>query len=256
MKKTYYYSLIIVALFAIAPMVTLAEDGDDVVTSKDRLRAAVSNVEQKIEDGVESRLQNVRANQDIRNAVVQKRVNLATTTRKEVRDIRDESRGEMKNASTSLQKREIRNELRKDMFKIELERVIGQISLSLENLKQVRGRIESRIQKATEAGRDMTRAKELLVIANEKIVLAEKSIESLKSLEVDAIMTGTTTASTTTNIKLEKPRKLGEDAIKAVKVARNALNDVVVAIAKNMGLKLGTATTTEDIDKKSSDSAN
>ena len=212
MKKTYYYyGLVALAIITVSPTIIFAEVNTSSTSTKDRLRAVVNNVEQKYEN----KLQNVKVNKDIRNNTI---------------------------ASTTQEKREIRTEMRKDIYIIERNRIVNQLNLSVNNLKQIRIRIEARIEKATQAGRDMGKAKSLLVIADNKITLAKQAIDSLKSLEATSTVS---TNAASTIIKLEKPRQMGVGAIKAVNDARKALNDVVVAIAHGMGLKLGiTATST------------
>src|SRR6185369_8929686 len=97
--------------------------------------------------------------------------------------------------------------------------------------------------KAEQSGRTMTNAKNLLVIADQKITSAQSAIDTLANLSATSTIAtstqATSTASTTTEVDLGKPRVIGSAAIRAVKDAQRALKDVVVAIAHSMGLKLG-----------------
>ena len=229
------------AIITVAPTVIFAENNISSSSPKAKLRAVVHNVEQKVEQKVETKLQNVKANKDIRNTAVEARIGIATSTRAEVRDIRVNTKQDLKAASTTTQKHEIRMEMRKDVFSAQLNKMINQVTLSLNNLKQIRTRVEARIEKATQAGRNMSKAKDLLVTADAKILSAEQTINSLKSLGAS---TSTVSTTATSIIKLERPRQMGADAIKAVNEVRKALNTVIIAIAHDMGLKLGNATTT------------
>jgi hypothetical protein len=229
MKKNYYYIIIALAIFAISPSIIFAEDITSSVSNtsstsststKDRLRAVVNTVGQK----VETKIQNVKTNMDVRNATIDARRAIATSTRAEISNIR--------------------MEMRTDIFNTQLNRLKSQLNISLNNLKQIRSRIDARITKAVQSGRDMSKAKDSLVIADNKITLAEQAINGLTSLQISTSTIPVN--STSTNIKLDKPRQVGALAIKAVNDARNALNDVVVSIAHSMGLKLGTATTTDN----------
>ena len=94
----------------------------------------------------------------------------------------------------------------------------------------------------------MSSAKALLVTADAKIAAANAAIINFQayvptgSSTIIATSTASTTASstaTTTNIRLDRPRQIGAAAIQAVKDAKNALSDVVVAIAHSTGLRLG-----------------
>jgi len=138
-----------------------------------------------------------------------------------------------------------RRELRVDIFIMQQTHIVKQLTQALDNLKQVRGRIESRITKSEQSGRDMTDAKALLVTADAKLAAAQVALDAFTTFSPSATSTVTITASstasstaTTTIAKLEKARKVAEDAKKAIKDAKDALENVVDAIAKDMGFKL------------------
>ncbi len=161
--------------------------------------------------------------------------------RENVKDIREEGREDIKNASSSGERREIRKDMRKDEFKARKDAIVKQLGITLKNLKQIRERISLRIEKASTEGRDMTNAKSLLIVADSKITMAEQAIGTV--MNFNPVISATTTASST--IDIIKPREVGETAIKALKQAREALVDVVRAIAHAMGL--GNATTTPPV---------
>ena len=160
-------------------------------------------------------------------------------TREKVGDLRDEAKMRMRNASSSDDRKEIRNNLRKDVFKAHQDRLVGQLNLALENLKQIRTRISARIDKAEASGRTMTDAKALLVIADAKIATAATEIAALGAFVPPVATSSLTSAAddASTEVELEKPRNIAENAIKAVKDARKALIDVTIAVAKNMGIR-------------------
>lgn len=201
------------------------------------------SVRDQIRNNVQERIQNLKNNQDVRNSLLEVRQKIASTTRNMVGDIRTEAKNDIKNASTSADRRGIRVEMRRDIFNAELNRVVGQLKISLNNLKQIRTRIETRIEKTTQDGRDMTNAKALLVTADAKLLAAEQAITSLSSQATSTLPTPATASST---VNLSKPRQLGADAIKAVNDARDSLNKVVLAIAHAMGQKLGNASSTPE----------
>ena len=145
----------------------------------------------------------------------------------------DRPRGDMRNASSSQEYRGARGDIRKDEFTTRKDTLAKQLDISIQNLKQIRERINSRITKAEQDGRDMTEAKRLLVIADTKITLAEQALTTFKAVTP----TASSTASTT--LDMSKPRQVADQAISSSKNAHEALVAVVQAIAHAMGLDLG-----------------
>jgi hypothetical protein len=123
--------------------------------------------------------------------------------------------------------------MRPENFKMQKNKIFHELNVALNNLKNVRSRVAARITKAESSGRDMTEAKNLLITADAKIVLAQNAVLALNN--ISATSTGTTTASTT--IDLGKPRQVAQGAIKAIRDAQKALNKVVIAIAHAMGYR-------------------
>jgi hypothetical protein len=128
-------------------------------------------------------------------------------------------------------------EARLDLFAMKQNLLVEQLTRAIDNLKQIRERISSRIDKEASTTRDMTEAKNLLITADASIKAAETSIQSLANYTPPAA--ASTEANASTTVDLARPREIGADAIKAVNDARKALNDVVRAIAHAMGLKTG-----------------
>jgi hypothetical protein len=200
---------------------------------------------------VEAKFEN---NKDIRN------LRASTTERiKELKDAKKENRQEIKDlrASSTLmfkemkdKKREIVKQMELRTFEIRKDALVKELTVALKNLDNIKVRIDERIVKSEQAGRNMTKAKAELVIALEKLAKAKTAVASLASFTYGTSTTNTTlsttTATSTRKIELEKPRKVGDEAIKAVKEARDSMKKVVEFIAKDMGKKIGnnTATTT------------
>lgn len=291
MKKHYYlYATAIIALVVALPSITRAEQsandanvnvdasvqtnttaGVRVLTPFEKLRAA-KNVKEA----------NIRKNEEARNRMLEleKQRKLGSTTaslrpglkgdirmmasstraerqeigddrRNEVQGIRQQEREDIKNASTSMDRREIRKDMRKDEFRARKNAIVKQLSVSLNNLKQIRERIATRIQKAASEGRNMTEAKRLLVIADGKIVLAQQAVKAVMDLNPN--VTASSTATTSLTIDLGKPREIGDVAIKALRQANEALTMVVRAIAHSMGL--GNASSTPSVTSTETTSA-
>lgn len=263
MKKLLSTVLVIATIFVFVPITTRAQE--DVVPANPPINDETQKPPQPqvrtgqkppltnmplIRDELRKKVEEAKANQDLRNKLLPpntakqitndvriERKGLATTTREEVRDIRDEARDNIRAASSTLEKREILKEARNDVFKAKQDKLIKELTLSLNNLKQIRTRVSNRIDKAVSEGKNMTEPKRLLVGADQKIKVAEEAIKSLPTMvppPVPAVKNASTTEDNRI-VSLEKPRQIGEDAIKKIKVAKDALNAVVVSIAKNMG---------------------
>ncbi len=161
--------------------------------------------------------------------------------REQIQDIRQQGREDMRNASSSQDRKDIRKEIRKDEFAVRKEALSKQLDIAIQNLKQIRERVNSRITKSEQDGRDMNQAKSLLVVADTKIATAEQALATFKAYTPTASSTATTT------VEMVRPREIADAAIKANKAAHDALVDVVRAIAHAMGLDFGdkeTATST------------
>jgi hypothetical protein len=212
-----------------------------------------------IRDELRKKIEDAKANQDVRNKLLPNPVKGAikenrdemrkteSTTHEDIRDIRQDARKEMRAASSTEDRKEVANQARLDVFKAKQDRLIKELTLAIENIKQIRNRVSSRIDKAASEGRNMTEPKKLLVGVDQKISVAQDAVKTLSTMTPPPPKNPTTTPDM---VNVEKPRQLGEDAIKKVKVAREALNAVVVSIAKHMGLgpKDKPATTTPAIN--------
>lgn len=180
-----------------------------------------------------------------REEVKDMRKDIKDDRKEDMKDLRASSTMAMKDlrASTTLkfkeikgEKREIAKKMKRDAFQIRKDALVKQLNLSIKNLSDIRTRINERIATAEASGRTMTEAKAALVIADEKLAKAKIAVDAFAAL---SISTGTTTGTSTPEVDLEKPRKVGDEAIKAVKEAREAFVKVVKAIAQAMGLKEG-----------------
>lgn len=225
-----------------------------------------------VREQLRERAENIRSNEDYRNNILENRARPASGTmpirpapmakppmtqgvRDDVRariasssdraEAMAERREELREKREEIQaKREEmqakRETLRMDLFNKHKENLVRQLDRAIENLKQVQGRINERITKAEQSGRNMSEAKALLVTALQKIQVAESAITSLKTYQPasSSLITASSTGTNDADVNILKARQVGENAIKAVKDARESLNLVVRAIAQNMGLKL------------------
>ena len=178
---------------------------------------------------------------DVRNPLVEKaremREAKASTTAK-IQDMRREDRreiGEVRASSTLMmrefkgERKEILQKMQVRVFEMRKNALVRELTSALKNLTNIRSRISERITKVEGSGRDMTDAKAKLVIADTKLATAQTSVDAFASFNY-ASTTVSVTASSSAEVNLERPRKVGDDAIKAVKDARDALKEVVKAI--------------------------
>lgn len=221
-------------------------------------------VREKIRAEVKTMVGGEREDGALRNRLLEQRpalasTTMASTTRARIEDrietrndrieqgdkIREEARNERRIASSSADRLAIRAKAYLDAFKNRQEALVKQLNLSVSNLEQIIGRVSDRIDKVAATGRDMTEAKQLLTVANDKLAIAKSTVQAVADYMPPSMGTASTTASSTDLIvNLEKPREIGAKAIEAVKATREAITEVVKAIAHAMGLNLGNATTT------------
>lgn len=283
MKKHYYLLIIaVLALASFVPVAVRAESGSSSNSSTDdsfetEVEIEIEHEEDESDDDSTSRPASIReklriktesseVREDVRTKLVNNRI--ATSTRVEVRmmasttngerveirterredasEIREEMRERIRSASSSDDHREIRTDMRKDIFEVRKQALVKQLEVSINNLKQIRDRIVSRIEKAEDAGKDMSDARELLIIADAKIVAAEIAIDGIivfAPTDYLAAAADSSSAAASTTIDLTKPREMAETAIRAIKEAHGALVDVVRSIAQTLGSTKNATTT-------------
>ncbi len=157
------------------------------------------------------------------------RVRISSTTEQRIgerREIREE-----RNASTSEmfkrmgeKKQDTLKKMKRDTFEIRKNALVKELRMTLANLGNIRDRINTRIINIESGSTSVTEAKAALVIADEKLAKAKIAVDALANL------TSTSTATTTSEVDLAKPRQIGDAAIKAIKDARDSLRDVVKMI--------------------------
>jgi hypothetical protein len=158
------------------------------------------------------------------------RLEIMKEKKEEIKDLKDEAKAKFA-SSTRGERQEIRKELRTDIFKTRHQAIVKQLNVSLSNLDQISSRISSRIDKASQAGRDVTSVKAMLVQAQAKITSAKEA--------VNVVATFVPPTDPNNSTDTVKPQELVKKAQESIKVARESLNKVVVALAKAMGVKLG-----------------
>mgnify|MGYP001576008140 CR=1 FL=1 len=190
---------------------------------------------------------------DARGNIIEERKNLRT----DYRDMRKEfgssspmTRKALLASTSEMFKRfkddrkEIMLKMRKDAFEIRKGALVQHLEFALENLENIAERIETRIEKLDDEGKDTAAAEAKFDIAVDKIAKARVAVDALASLDDDS---ANVTATTTAEVELSKPREIGDAAIKAVKEARDAFKEVIQEIVKLVGKGRLNATTTTTI---------
>ena len=228
------------------------------------IAAASAQAEEKPLNPLKARAEaRLEKNSEIRNEKFEDLRNLKASTSGMIKDMRGEVKGDIKDmrgefrddrkefGSTSMMMRkdlrastsemfkkfkddrkEIMQKMRKDSFEIRKNALVEHLNFALENLGNIRDRINERINKLDAEGKDTSSAEAKLSIADTKIASAKISIDALAELDGDSV---SATATSTAEVELSKPRQVGDAAIKAVKDARDALKEVIQEIVKLVG---------------------
>ncbi len=238
-KRNIALTMAALALVIALPAITRAEEGHDEADTQKSAREQL-RMENREADATKKRELSAisTSTRIIKNLKPEEVKNAIKEVRSDIKDAR-------KTATSSQIRKELKRVEKFEIFKIQHARLVRQLNLAVDNLKQIRDRLASRITKAEQSGRNMNEAKNLLSVADTKITAARQAIVTLSTYIPTATSTATSTEPTaSTTVDLQKPRQIGEAAIKAVKDAHKALVDVVRSIAKNMGFRTGQATTT------------
>ena len=249
-------------------------------------------IRDRIRADLDSKIQNARMNQEYRNQMIeggyriastsprgplqkppmlQKIASTSSTTKfqniKERMEDRKENRQERQDDRQD--RREDRQDNREQMKEMALDNlkqrrddVTKNLDVAIRNLTELRKRIQNRIEKDRNSGKDMTKVNELLKVADQKLATAKNAVDSIKSYKPENSAVSSTTQNCTSApcplpclnknnasstdgqpkcivpfkvVALGPIRDLVEKAQNAIKDAHKALNEVVVAIAKISG---------------------
>ncbi len=185
------------------------------------------------------------------NKEVRKEIN--KEKKEEIKDLREvvkEERKDLRASSTEMFKKnkddrkELAKKMQINMFEIRKNALIKELNFSLNNLTDIRGRINNKITKIEAGSTTATEARAALVIADDKLAKAKIAVDAFTAFSYST--STPKTGSTTPEINLDKPRKIGDAAIKAVKDARDALRKVIDIVAKMEKKGPKNATTTPE----------
>ncbi len=216
--KTTTKKVLLLAILAAFSVGTVAQAQDASPSPED--------IRPKIRAAIEKRLE---PNREVRNNLLEQRKEIRTEMRADIKEMRASTTNMFRKDVRKDMREEIKKRMKMNEFQTRKDALVKELTNALSNLENISDRIDSRIEKAESAGRDMTEPKALLVTAKEKLSIARTEVSDFQNLNIG------TNASTTADVELEKPRTVGDTAIKSVKAARDAFQKVVVSIAHNMG---------------------
>ena len=242
MKSLIYKCIPLVFVAVLALGVSQRALAEDVsVDASSTVSPAISPSTTDGKPNIRARVENrIEKNREIRNNTLEKRKEIRKEIKKEakedIKDLKINTRNNLKmiQASTSnmfkrtnINKKEILKRMGARKFEARKNALINNLRITLNNLGNIESRIEDRIVKVEQNGRNLADARVLLSVAKEKIAKAKVDVDALES-------TFATEVKTEGEVDLEKPRTVGDTAIKSVREARDALKKVVEAIAKAM----------------------
>jgi hypothetical protein len=220
-------ALVCVVVVSAGAFVTNAEVGSTTSTSSRKILPAVKkSFEQR----------------DIRNTSLDqrdKRLAIMSSSTERMRELRASST--MMFRIKKEQKKDILKKMRTDAFLIRKNALENELKLSLLSITKIREQISQRITNIENRTNEKTTvsmadARDALITADQKIAKAKIAIELFSSTTYTP---ATGRVSTSTEITLDKPRKIGDDAIRAVKDARDSLKNVINVVSHSLGLKVG-----------------
>ena len=131
------------------------------------------------------------------------------------------------------QRRDLAKKMQMNVFEARKNALVKELTVTFNNLTNIRGRINERIIKLEIEGKTVADAKTTLAVADEKLAKANTAIDAFSSLNyspsnANASSTG---SSSVAEVELDKPRLAGDTAIKSVKEARDSLKKVIEIIS-------------------------
>lgn len=161
---------------------------------------------------VEERRENLEKNKDIRNKLIEERI-----------------RENEINIKFNQKKEEIREQ--------QTEQIILQFIVSVEKLEDIKGRVETRIEKFEEKGAQVTEAKDLTLLATAKLENAKLNLYEATATTSDFIVTTATT--TPSSVRKELLNLVVED----LKTARELLIKAISSLSTQMEIEVEATTT-------------
>ena len=254
-------ALFLCALTARAQEMTTG--GDATVEASTEVKTPVTRptikaqIQSNIEKNKEARNTELQKMQDARKGFMMERKDVRASTT-EMMKVNMEARKDMHASTTAAMmmfkrdmttmkdaRKDVMKKMRFDMFEVRRNALVRELKMSLEIMQNIYTRLDSRITKAESEGRSMTEARAALKIANDKLVQAKADVTTLDSIALfPADDSVSMHATTTAEVDLAGPRKVGDKAIQSVKEARDALKKVIDIIAHAMGFGATASTTT------------
>lgn len=212
MKKTINISIIVLILsFVISTGLTNAQ-----ITNT----STTSNRTNRIENRIERK--------DVRNEKIEDMKEKIAEKKEQIKENRASTTAMFKNIKN--EKREVLKKMKIREFEIRKNALLKELNIAIRNLNSLNTKINERITNLDNQGKNTSEIKISLSIAKEKFEIAKTAVATLSSYSY-----ASSTNASSTDIDLERPRKIGDEAIKAIKTARDEFKKVIVLIAKLQG---------------------
>lgn len=222
----------------LAPLAVLAQTS----TLQERRQALQDELQEK-RDALKQGIQQKR--DTVKQEVQQRR----DTMRQEIEQKREALRAEIEKrreafkAEAEARREELRKKLgekRAERIEQFFARMVEKFQNAIERMKKFADRVEARINKAAENGKDVASVREQLASARLKIVEAEKAVEDAKAQYTEAAK------DTDFKVAFKKVRDIVHAAAEKMKAAHRALVDVINSM-KGLGGGDGHATSTPPV---------
>ena len=239
MKSKILTIICLVAVFTWAGTVIAEETSETSIEADVNVRTPATkpvipikaNLRTKVENKIERVENKLEKNAEVRNIRLEDKREMQME-RKDIRASSTMMIKTMRASSTMMfkemreEKREVVKKMKVDAFEIRKNALVKELSLAITNLTSIRERINERIIKLEGEGKSMVEAKAQLVVADDKLAKAKVAVDALVAYQ-RPVVSGSATSASTAEVDLDKPRKIGDEAIKAVKEAKEAFRKVI-----------------------------
>ncbi len=223
MKKFEKIAILITLFIFVFPVIAIAESEqpEGIVPRRENVSPAIPPINNRILTPKTSGSTSTKPKIEYMKGVREERAGIVEERKNSIQDIRTERKDMLKNASnTPGARREIINNMNKETAQIRHTALVKQLRLSILNLENAYKVVEGHINKVGEKGIDVNQAKQRLDTTKDKIQLAKTAVENMAKWQpVSAVGTST--------VNVVKARTIGEEAIKAIKEARESLRSVI-----------------------------
>jgi peptidoglycan hydrolase CwlO-like protein len=234
-KKYNYLTIAVLGLIVISPLqnVLAQNEGAPTTSREDRIKTMEIKIQTR-QNEIENRLNNRLASTTARINDRREKITLSTAEREKRIE---EAKARI--ASSTKARIERQNKKAVEVFKTQSEKITANYIRTINNLKDVIDKIQSRIDKLTVQGLDMTTASTTLATAQSKITDAQKSLTDLQTYISQQTVSAQNRQSILATIKTQ-----GEIVKNKIKDAHGFLIQLLASIKNEAEKNITTSTDT------------